>query len=507
VLASIRTFALLGVEARDVRVEVDVRAGLPAFAVVGLPDTAVRESRERVRAALANSGFEFPQSRVTVSLAPANLPKAGPAFDLAIAAGVLVATKQLRADALDGVGLAGELALDGSIRPIVGALPMALRAQRSGVSLFGVPAANAAEAALVAAISPNGSGPAPGVAGLGSLAELVAFEAAEGPPRVPPPELGAASPGGADLCDLRGQAGLRRAMEVAAAGGHSLLMLGPPGVGKSMAARRMPSILPPLEPAEAIEALAVASACGVVPPLASARTRPFRAPHHTVSCAGLVGGGTPPRPGELSRSHRGLLFLDELPEFSRDALEALRQPLEDGRVAITRARHSVTLPCRSMLVAAANPCPCGQARGEEECECSAAAVRRYRARISGPLADRIDITVEVRTPTAAELAAGPGEESAAVRERVLAARDRQARRLGAGRCNAEASVEEIRRHGRLDAGARRALAQGQSRLGLSGRGYDRVLRLSRTIADLAGHEGVGEADVAEALTLRSRSDA
>jgi magnesium chelatase family protein len=504
VLASVRTFALIGVEARDVRVEVDVRGGLPAFSIVGLPDTAVRESRERVRAALGNSGFEFPQRRVTVNLAPANLPKAGPGFDLAIAAGVLVATEQLPAAALEGAGLAGELALDGRVRAVVGALPMALRAQRSGVRRLGVPRDNAPEASLAAAAPANGSGPAPAVAPIDRLAGLCELGATEA--LATPPRLGSGPGGGPDLCELRGQPGLRRAMEVAAAGGHSLLMLGPPGVGKSMAARRMSSILPPLDPAEAIEALAVASACGQMPPLSSALQRPFRAPHHTISSAGLVGGGSPPRPGELSRAHRGLLFLDELPEFSRDCLEALRQPLEEGVVAISRARHSVNLPCRTMLVAAANPCPCGRARGEEECECSPGAVRRYRARISGPLADRVDITITVGSPAGADLRGGPGERSADVRRRVVAARELQAARLGPGRCNAEASMEEVRRDAHLSRGGRAALATGEAALGLSGRGYDRVLRLSRTLADLAGREEVEEEDVAEALVLRSRAD-
>ncbi|MGI9020118.1 MAG: YifB family Mg chelatase-like AAA ATPase [Solirubrobacterales bacterium] len=505
-LAIVRTFALLGVEARDVRVEVDVRSGLPAFSIVGLPDAAVRESRERVRAALGNSGFKFPQERITVSLAPANLPKAGAGFDLAIAAGVLLASGQLGGEAFGQLALAGELALDGSVRSIVGALPMALRARTAGVDAIGLPRANAAEAALAAALTGNGAGAnaGPAVLGLEWLAELSSLGGEDSPAPTPVPDLGDAGPAGPDLSELRGQAGLRRALEVAAAGGHSLLMLGPPGVGKSMAARRLPSILPPLETSEAIEALSVASACGSVPRLAAARVRPFRAPHHTISSAGLVGGGSPPRPGELSRAHRGLLFLDELPEFSRDALEALRQPLEDGRIVVARARHTVSLPCRAMVVAAANPCPCGRPEGDAECECAPAAVRRYRSRISGPLADRIDMSVEVGQPTSAALAAGPGERSGVVRTRVLAARGRQAARLGAGRCNAEATVEEIRRDVTLDSGAQGILAQGRARLGLSGRGYDRVLRLARTIADLAGSERVGGEHVAEALTLRSR---
>jgi magnesium chelatase family protein len=503
VLAAVRTYALLGVEAHEVRVEVDLRSGLPAFAIVGLPDTAVRESRERVRSAIGNSGFEFPQHRITVNLAPANLPKAGPSYDLAIAAGVLVASGQLDAGAIADAGLAGELALDGSVRAVIGALPMALRARSEGTRRLCLPAGAAAEAAIAGA---NGHGAGPRVVAIAALRELAELDGEEGPAAVAPPKLGDVRTPAADLADLRGQAGLRRALEVAAAGGHSLLMLGPPGVGKSMAARRMPSLMPPLELDEAVEALSVASACGDLPPLSRALVRPFRAPHHTTSTAGLVGGSVPPRPGELTRAHRGVLFLDELAEFARDSLEALRQPLEDGRITIVRARRAIELPCRTQLVAASNPCPCGRGGGDEACDCAPGAVRRYRARISGPLADRIDITLDVGRPTAGELAAPPGESSRAVRERVVAARAAQARRLGPGRCNAEATVEEIRRHAELDASGARALAAGKERLGLSGRGYDRVLRLSRTLADLAGRKRVRADDVHEALVLRSRGD-
>ncbi len=371
-LAAARTFSLLGVEAREVRVEADVRTGLPAFALVGLPDAAVRESRERVRAALVNSGFEFPQQRITANLAPADLRKAGPGFDLAIAAAILAATGQLRAAALADVALAGELALDGSMRAVPGAMVMAEAARRAGARAIVVAAASAAEAALVEGVA---------VIPVERLDQLVAVGGEDEPVA---PDITRPSPNGAgpDLADLRGQPGLRRGLEVAAAGGHSLLITGPPGAGKSMAARRLPSILPPLGPGEAIEAARVASACGRPVEPAIAGRRPFRAPHHTISTAGLIGGGNPPRPGEVTLAHHGVLFVDELPEFGRGALEALRQPLEDGCVRIARARYSVELPSRFQLVAAANPCPCGRGPRSGNCTCDPAAVRAYEAKLT-----------------------------------------------------------------------------------------------------------------------------
>ncbi len=409
-------------EARPVRVEVDVHQGLPAFSLVGLPDTAIRESRERVRSALENSGFKFPQQRITANLAPADLRKGGPGLDLAIAAALLGSSEQLGAEKLEGLALAGELALDGSIRAVRGALAMAEAARGAGARALAVPAENAAEAALAGGLR---------ILPVSKLQQL-ALIGTDGEPA--PPEPLRLSPNGIelpDLRDLRGQSFLRRALEIAAAGAHNVLLVGPPGAGKSMAARRIPSILPPLSESEAVEVLRIASACGRSPRATGTTLRPFRAPHHTISTAGLVGGGTPPRAGEITLAHRGVLFLDELGEFPRDALEALRQPLENGTVAIVRARHAIELPCRFILAAATNPCPCGHGPESGRCECTPAAVLRYQRRISGALADRIDAIVTVARPSAEEMSEREGECSAAVRERVVEARDRQAHRLGA----------------------------------------------------------------------------
>jgi magnesium chelatase family protein len=495
VLASVRTFAILGVNAHEVTVEVDVRNGLPTFSLVGLPDTAVRESRERVRAALVNSGFEFPLKRITASLAPSDLRKAGPGFDLAIAAALLVASEQLDPSALDGIALSGELALDGGIRPVPGALAMAEAAGRSGARALVVAQPSAPEAAL--ATIP--------VVGVSRLDQLQALGTEGEPDHAVPLVLSAngAGPGTLDLADLRGQPVLRRALEVAAAGGHSLLVTGPPGAGKSMAARRLPSLLPPLTPAEAIDVVRVAGACGRPLASAAACVRPFRVPHHTISAAGLVGGGSPPRPGEATLAHRGVLFLDELPEFRRDALEALRQPLEEGRVLIVRARHAVELPCRFQLVAAANPCPCGHGADSPNCQCPALSVRRYSTKLTGALADRIDVSLRVEQPEAKTLRGPREESSSAVRERVLAARERQHHRLR-GICNAEMTSQQTRAHCLIEPAGRRLLDSGQRQFGLSGRGYERVLRVARTFADLGGRERIGADDLSEALTLRRR---
>jgi magnesium chelatase family protein len=493
VLATARTFTLDGISARPVRVEVDVHRGLPGFAIVGLPDAAVKEARERVRAALGNCGFEFPLQRIVVNLAPASLRKAGPGMDLAIASALLSASGQLQWEA-SRVALVGELALDGSTRPVNGALAIAEAAREGGAEAIVVPAENAPEAALATGIDVIP------LDGLGRLPGLVAGEWE--PPRPRALSLQRVTTAGPDLADLRGQPHLRHALEVAAAGGHSLLMIGPPGAGKSLAASRLPSIQPPLATVEALEVARIASACGRLNG-ALPEGRPFRSPHHTISPAGLIGGGTPPRPGEATLAHRGVLFLDELCEFRRDALEALRAPLEAGEVSIVRAGGRRSLPCRFMLIAAANPCPCGRGEADPDCGCAPVAIQRYQGRLSGALADRIDILAAVRQPSAAEIGGGPGEPSVDVRERVAAARERQEGRLGSGRCNAEMTPGEARECV-LSTEAGALLAELYARQRLSGRAHDRALRLAQTIADLDSSDTIGEEQMAQALQLRRR---
>ena len=494
-LATARTFTLDGISARPVRVEVDVHKGLPAFNVVGLPDAAVREARERVRPALSNCGFDFPLHRITANLAPASLRKAGPGLDLPLAVALLVASGQLEWERLPRLAMAGELALDGGVRPIPGVLAIAEAARERGVEALIVPAENGPEAAMVAGLD---------VLPLDSLARVPGLAKGEWEPARPEPLALPLDPGpGApDLADLRGQPHLRYAMEVAAAGGHSLLMVGPPGAGKSLAATRLPSILSPLAPEEALEVARIASARGRLGP-GFGGGRPFRAPHHTVSPAGIVGGGNPPGPGQVTLAHRGVLFLDELCEFRRDTLEALRGPLESGWVTISRAGATRRLPCRFMLVAAANPCPCGRGEADPECSCLPLAVRRYQSKLSGALADRLDILVAIRQPGAAEIGGPPGEPSAEVRVRVAAARERQEARLGPGRCNAEMTPGEAREQA-LSEDAAALLADTYRRRRLSGRAHDRVLRLARTIADLAEADAVGRDHIAQALQLRRR---
>jgi magnesium chelatase family protein len=498
-LATITSGAVLGVDAYRVRVEVDLTRGLPSMSMVGLPGGAVREARERVTAALINSGYEVPPRRVTINLAPADIPKSGSSFDLPIALGLLAAGGAFWETDLSRFCVIGELGLDGSIRPVHGALTVALMCEREGMEALVVPAANAAEAAAVAGLD---------VRHAATLRDVVRFLAGGPLPRAEAtPAAPADLSGLPDFADVRGQETARRALEIAAAGGHNALLIGPPGAGKSMMAQRLPSILPPLAPAEALDATRVHSVAGRLPPGAGLlQRRPFRAPHHTVSDAGLVGGGAFPRPGEASLAHHGVLFLDELPEFRRSALEALRQPAEEGVIHIGRARAGVRLPARFMLIAAMNPCPCGHyTDGRGRCICTADAVRRYRRRVSGPLLDRIDLHVEVPRPGPAQLMArGRSESSAAMRYRVEAARERQVRRYQDTPifCNAELDPRMMRRYCRLDEAARALLEAATHRLGLSGRAHHRVLRLARTIADLDGTEALDATHVAEAVQYR-----
>src|SRR3954469_25999659 len=477
-LASIATFAIEGVDSREVTVEVDVRRGLPAFNLVGLPDAAVREARERVRAALLNSGLEFPLQRLTANLAPARIRKAGASFDLALAVGVLAASKQVPADWLTSCALCGELSLSGALRRIHGAVAMAAGARRAGYERLIVPAENASEAALVEGIEIFG------VPTLTRLVDLVHDRWRPEPPR--PRVRGRSGPGAdaPDLADVRGQRDARRALEIAAAGGHSLLMVGPPGAGKTMLARRLPGILPQPSFDEAVEITRIHSIAGLSDG-ALATERPFRAPHHTISSSGLIGGGSTPRPGEITLAHRGVLFLDELPEFSRQALEALRQPLEAGHVEITRGQRSIGFPAAVMFVGACNACPCARPRGL--CDCKEEAQARYRRRVSGPLLDRIDLVCQLEPTRPLELVGevSDAETSTAVRERVVSARERQHRRLVGtdALCNGSMDARLTGRHVRLDARLRARMLEGHSGIEMSGRGHDRVLRLARTIHD------------------------
>lgn len=506
-LAHVDSLAVLGVDAYLVRVEVDVSPGLISFSVVGLPDAAVRESGERVRAAIRNSGFAMPARRITVNLAPADTKKQGPIFDLPIALGVLLGDGQIAPRDLK-FAACGELGLNGEVRSIVGVLPMALGAREAGKTAILVPKANAAEAAVVSGLE---------VYAVESLADAVDWLQNGGKAATASnyeAEQLESAPLDMDWADVKGQEAVKRALEVSAAGGHNILLVGAPGSGKTLLSRRLPTVLPPLLLEEALEVTKLYSVAGLLPSGQSLMSqRPFRSPHHTVSHAGLVGGGSFPRPGEISLAHHGVLFLDELPEFHRDVLEVMRQPLEDGQVSIARAAQTLTFPARFQLVAAMNPCPCGQLLGSptgasdvKPCTCTAPQIRRYLSRISGPLLDRIDIHIEVPRLSSEELMGKrAGESSCVVRKRVVAARSKQTARLkGSGlSCNAQLKAKGLRDYCDMDNATKDLLKAAIAQFSLSGRGYDRILKVSRTIADLEDSDPIQLHHVAEAINYRS----